>query len=132
MADTNYIKAIYATLARCGLKSQKEALVLGVTDGRTGSVSDMYDREAIALLRSLNGQQDSYVPGTKLKMKRKVLALAHEMGWEKDGGKVDMKRVDGYCQTRGHARKPFNDYTVKELPKLIQQFQRMVNNYRKA
>lgn len=118
--------------ARGMSEDDKKELVLSATDGRTDSIRAMHTSEAIALLSNLNGQADNYEPGTKQKMKRKVLAIAHDLGWELPDGKVDMKRVNGYCLTRSEAKKTFNDLTVKELESVVKQFQQMKRVYLKG
>lgn len=134
MADKNYNAALGATLSRKGIDQDgKKELVLSATGGRTDSIREMSNVEAINLLKSLNDKADNYDENRekKLKMKRKILAYCHEMNWETDDGKVDMKRVNGYCEKSGYLKKKFNDYKIDELPKLVQQFARMRANYLK-
>lgn len=132
MLDKKYIISLRAALAKQGIDEEgKSELVLSATDNRTSSIREMKTVEAIAMLRALNGQQDDYQPDKKLKMKRKILAYCHEMGWELGTGAVDMRRVNDYCLKKGYLNKPFNGYAVGELPKLVQQFQQMHRAYLK-
>ncbi|WP_145859076.1 hypothetical protein [Pedobacter suwonensis] len=59
-------------------------------------------------------------------MQRKILSMAHEKGWKLPGGKINMAKVNGWCMKYGvPVHKPFNDYTVAELPALVTQFEKM-------
>lgn len=60
------------------------------------------------------------------RMRRKVISIGHELGWKLENGKIDMKRVNEFCLKRGHGHKLLNDYEVKELPKLITQFEQLL------
>lgn len=113
-------------------EAAKCEIVLGATGSRTSHISEMTPTEAINLLKSLNGKSDNYEPGKKLKMKRKVLAIAHELGWEIEGTtKVDMERVNGYCLTKSAAKKRFDDLNLKELESVVKQFGLMRRAYLK-
>lgn len=132
MLAKRYIIQLRTILSRKGIDEElKEELVHEATNGRTTSIRKMHTAEAIRLINQLNGRPDNY-DGKKQRMKRKILALCHEMGWEEpDTGKVDMRRVNAYCKKRGHAHKPFDDYTTAELPLLITQFERLHKSYSK-
>lgn len=108
----------------------KEDMVYQATSGRTTSIREMMTGEAVKMIKHLRGEQDDWVADDrKQRMKRQILALCHEMNWEHDNGKVDMDRVNRYCQSRGYLKKGFDEYTTKELPKLITQFKQMHKNY---
>ena len=131
MLDKKYIKIIRTILSKKGIdEDQKEEMVMQVTGNRTASIRQMYTGQAISMIKALNKETDQYKE-TRSRLKRKVLALAHEMGWEHESGKVDMGRVNRYCQTRGAGKKVFNWYSNSELQTLIIQFQNMRINYLK-
>ena len=107
MPDKKHIITIRTILSKRGVdEGTKEGLVRSATDGRTSSIREMTNVEAIGLIKALNGQKDNYKENAdqKLKLKRKILAYCHEMGWEKADGKVDMKRVGAYCESRGYLK----------------------------
>lgn len=113
-------------------KEAKEDLVSQFTEGRTTSTREMKTTEAIALIRALNGQVDSFRPNDKAdRMRKKILALCHEMKWELPDGKVNMDRVNGFCLSRGYLKKPLDEYSAKELPSLVTQFENLHKNYLK-
>lgn len=133
--ETKYIRQIRAIMAKQGIDEElKQELVSDLTNGRTTSISKLFGHEAISLIRNLNGDADQWkAEDTKAnKLRRSILAIAHQLGWETDEGKVDMARVNGFCEARGFGKKPLNDYTVKELPKLIAQFKAFQNNTTKS
>lgn len=124
-----YIIQIRAILSKKGIDEEtKEEMVLQATAGRTKSIRMMYTREAISLIRSLNGQEDTFQDKAN-QMRRKIIALCHEMGWQTEEGKIDLRRVNAYCENRGHGRKPLNDYSLKELPTLVTEFEKLHKHY---
>ncbi len=58
------------------------------------------------------------------KMRRKIIMLFRKMNYTK-GDKVDMDAVHGWVLKYGYKKKPLNDYTMKELPKLVTQAERV-------
>jgi len=129
--DKKYIIQIRTIITNRGLTEEdKEDLVSQFSNQRTTSIRAMKTTEAIALIKALNGESDTFRPDNRLnRMQRKILALAHEMDWETEDGKINMDRVNGFCKMRGYRKKTFNDYTEKELPKLITQFEKMYKNH---
>lgn len=61
--------------------------------------------------------------------RRKILSMAHELGWSylgRDNKMVaDIERINRWCNEYGYLRKPLNYYTPDELPRLVTQFQNM-------
>jgi hypothetical protein len=113
-------------------EATKCEMVRMATAGRTEHISEMTPTEAINLQKSLNGESDNYEPSKKQKLKRKVLAIAHELGWELEGTtKVDMSRVNAYCLERSAAKKAFDRLSEKELEGVVKQFGLMKKNYLK-
>lgn len=62
------------------------------------------------------------------RMRRKCISICHEMGWKLENGKIDMRRVDEFCEKRGHGHKKLNFYSEKELPMLITQFEKLLKS----
>lgn len=117
----------------------KRALVLAFTETRTGSSRELLMGEAQQLIRHLEERLGlaATAPTPEQeeasdKMRRKILSLAHEMRWELPGGKVDMDRVNGWCQARGFGKKALNAYTHDELTKLVSQFKIMYKSHLEA
>lgn len=108
-------------LRKLGLDSEEMALTY--SDGRTTHISGLYGGEAAELIQYLSASLNE--PETpKERMKRKILSMAHELGW-KFRGKVDLRRVNGWCEKYGYLGKPLKAYTESELPALVTQFEKM-------
>ncbi len=117
--------AIAIMIRQLGLQVyMKEALVEGYSSGRTTSIKELTFDEAGALIGQMKedlGIEDS----PKDKMQRKILSLAHEMGWKTPGGKVDVARVNSWCLKYGTFHKPFRAHHESELPSLVTQFEQV-------
>lgn len=127
MASTKYIRQIRAIMSAKGISNEdKEAICMSVSQGATSSLRSLTDTQAISIIRQLNGQPDTPPkPGKGQAMRRKIIALCHEMGWKNTDGTINMTRVDAYCTQRGYLKKALNHYTTRELPKLVTQFERL-------
>lgn len=105
------IKYVRFLLGKAGLIEQKEELVLHVSDQRTKHLSELTQAETKTLISMLNSEDQS----VKDRMINKMISMAHEMGWEKDGGKVDMDRLNAWTLKYGSVKKKPDHMSVKEL-----------------
>lgn len=125
--SNNQLKAIYTLLKMAGLADFKEDIITGYSNGRTSSVRDLNTTEAADVIEHLqnlvSGGENKIASIAESKMKNKILAMAHEMGWEKPGGKIDMQRVNNWCTKWSSKKKKLDEYSLKELPKLVSQFE---------
>lgn len=132
-------KTLHTLLGQTGLTAEKTALVREFTSSRTERSSEMSVDEAARLIKHLEECQGQ-VPATirqadaasANQQRRRILAVAHQLRWERKDGSVDLKRVDAFCVERGYLKKPLNDYTQDELPKLINQFDVVLRKFLKA
>ncbi len=131
-------KRLHAVLAANDLTGdKKEYAIYGFTNGRTSSSKDLTDAEAKAFMDSLpkslspalsKGEGDDAEAEKCNTKRRKLCGMAHNVGWvvwcpAKGGYKADMPRLYGWVKQYGHcAPKALNEYTSKELNKLITQF----------
>lgn len=143
MASQEQVKAIYTLLGKFNLRDEKESIVRSFTANRTDSTRAMKDNEAAALIGHLKSMD--VVDTRSEKMRKKILSMAHEMGWEKEVessklkvesskfGKraIDMEHVNNWCKSRGYLHKPLDDYTYNELPRLVSQFEQVYKDYLK-
>lgn len=124
---------IQATISNLNIRDQKEDLVYAATKGRTTSVSEMYMHEAIDLKNHLKKFVNAKPSEKEDKMRRKVISLCHQMNMKLADGKIDMAQVDKLIAARGYLSKlgktSLNQYTSKELPKLITQIERIRDFY---
>lgn len=132
-ANKQQVKAINATLASKGMMEEKKALISSFTNGRTDRCSSLTSQEAIELIQLLNRD---FVPSNedlrKEKMARKILAMAHELGWIKKEQvitsvgmeeKRNYKSFNEWMTKFSYLKKPLSQYTYTELPKLVSQFE---------
>ncbi|RYG33499.1 MAG: hypothetical protein EOO01_33165 [Chitinophagaceae bacterium] len=108
---------LHGLLSANRLMDQKETLVQTFTAGRSKSSKDLTFQEAGELITHLKAIDSGH------KMRRKIIKLAHEMGWKQPGGKIDLHAIDTWCLTYGFGKKRLNQYTNQELPKLVTQFE---------
>lgn len=115
---TKQNSVLHGFLNSHGLMEQKESLVFAFTNGRSRSSKDLTFNEAGDLIAHLKNIDSGH------KMRRKIIKLAHEMGWKLAGSsQIDMAAIDAWCVKYGFGKKRLNDYTAKELPKLVTQFE---------
>jgi len=137
MITKSQIAAIYTTLREKKLIDEKPNLISQFTAGRTTNCTQMTETEAREFLMKLNAPEDNS------KMIRKLFAMAHEIGWIKSRmtleGSVaatkpttteynlqtrkDYTTLHSWINKYGYLKKPLNNYTYKELPKLVSQFE---------
>lgn len=127
--NTNQLRAIHALLGEQGLRDEKANIVQAFTGGRTTHSSEMSSSEAAALighLKSLNP-----VNNRADKMRNKILSMAHEMQWEKDG-RIDMDHLNNWCLAKSYLKKKLDEYEYAELPKLVTQFEQVYKSHLKG
>lgn len=114
---------------------QKEELVYQYTNGRTTSSSKMLIDECQMLINHLNSikrgmtpKPDKWKETPENVMRRKILAICHELQWTKDG-KVDLKRLDEWLKKTGVHHKKLNDLTLQELPAQITQLEQVLKSF---
>jgi hypothetical protein len=104
-----------------GLMEEKKALIWQFTDERTESSREMTLREANELIRFL----EKYDPLEK--MKKKVFAIAHSIGWIIAGDETDKKinqaAIDKFIKKHGTVKKALNEQNKAELAKTVSQFE---------
>lgn len=127
IATKNQIIIIGAICSRVRIDAeQKAAMVAGFSNGRCTSSKGLYQEEADAMIKYLQ-QQYPAGPDKREKMRRNILAMAHEMGWKLDNGKADMDRINLWCQKFG--KKNLNQYSYGELPKLVYAFKQVYHHF---
>ncbi|MDJ0363591.1 hypothetical protein QMK33_00385 [Hymenobacter sp. H14-R3] len=130
---------LHTLLAEAGLTAEKEALAKQFSNNRTGRTSELFTTECGALIDHLEASLGlaPVAPTPEQeeeseRMRNKILSLAHEMRWELPGTeKVDMGRVNTWCQTYTKTKKHFNHYTHAELVAMVTQFKVVYRKYLK-
>lgn len=124
MQITNLLIQRISTLLRLtGLEGQKAALVAGISNGRTESRKDLTYAEGMELIKYLQGEA-AKVQDSSNQMRRKMIAKCHNMGWA-----PAVPSLDAWCREKGYLKKPLMEYTAKELPKLVSQFDKVYQSH---
>lgn len=116
-------------------KGEKAELILSYTQGRTDTTTGLYAAEARQLIIDLNKLLDKPQNAGGEQMRRHIIAMAHEMGWEKDDRKINMDLVNEWCAKFGYLNKThhtLNQYQYAELPALVSQFKKVYQSYLKS
>lgn len=103
----------------------KAELVDTVSQGRVSSSKDLSMQECELLIRHLQQIVNEGDPAPS-RMRRKIMSMCHVLGWTDSQGKVDYKRLSGWLNKYGYLHKPLNDYSIKELPALVTQFEKLL------
>lgn len=123
---TEQIKAIHAALASAGMMDQKRELIAANTNGRTNSTKAMTFDEARRLIKALN---DSGAD-TRDRMRKKILAICHDMQWYvPNTKKLDFKRINDFLTSNKGTGKTLNAMNAKELNKAVSAFQGIRRHY---
>lgn len=116
------VKFVRGLMRKAGVTAHKDDITKSFSGGRTNSLSELTYKETSDLIDYLKG--DLNIPQSAAsRMRRKILSMAHEMGWEMPDGSVDMDRVNAWCVKYGHNHKRMDQYSKEELPALVSQFE---------
>lgn len=131
MSNQGQVKKIYTLLGKNNLRDEKENIVSAFTAGRTNSVRKMKESEAAALIGHLVSLDPTDNSSTK--MRNKIISMGYEMRWTKPSSSgvnsIDMDHINNWCISKGYLHKKLDDYTYKELPKLVSQFEEVYKSY---
>lgn len=105
---------------------QKVWLVEQYTEGRSTSTKDMTINECQALIDHLAKVAIDTNADRANVMRRKAFAIAHELGWETQDGKVDREHFNAWMLKYGYLHKDINAYSLAELPRLLTQLEQLL------
>ncbi|MGB1217804.1 MAG: hypothetical protein ACPG5P_07995 [Saprospiraceae bacterium] len=121
--DKKYIIAIRTNLSKLKFsEDDKKAMVYDFTDGRTTSIREMTQKEAMLLLNSFGQSNKTKSDKSNQKMIRKIYGICHDLGWqiEVDGTmKVDSRRMWGFVKKCGFEENSFDRINRRGLVKII-------------
>ena len=120
---------LHALISKIGItKEEKKIMIHSATEGRSESSKDLTEWEAKCLIKALevNNPSTKIKPGDK--QRKKIIMYFRNCGHSKDG-KADMSYINEWCKRYGYLHKKLNDYTVKQLPKLVYQAEQMYNDF---
>lgn len=125
---------LHALIGKLGIdKDLKEELVAKFTSNRETSSAQMQYGECQDLINHLlqiAGGSHSQEWKASNKMRRKILMICHEIGWETPSGKVDFSRLNAWLLKFGYLHKAnLNEYKYNELPTVVSQFEQLQRHY---
>jgi hypothetical protein len=131
MVTKKQLCRIHILLKQVGKQEHKAALVFSFSNSRCISSKELSYQEAQNLIGYLeqqllvmkNGSSPHHTSANQ--MRRKLISICHNMKYELESGKVDMKRLDEWCRNKSYLKKPLMEYSYDELPKLVSQFQQV-------
>jgi len=129
------IITIHTLLQHKGLMEEKPNIVSEASGMRTSRCSKLYYSEAQQLINTLNGKTQDNPNDKSQRMRKHIIAMAHEIGFikkeqrvMKEGGLKDVNNYDdlhAWILKFGYLHKPLDKYNYKELPILVTQFQQV-------
>lgn len=125
------LKCIKTMVSKLNVQDE-DAMVLGFSSARTAHVSELSVTEAAAMIKHLKGLDPDEASAEK--MRRKLIAMAYKYygitgNATKEQKKEVMNRLNGWCQQYGKGGKRLDGYTVKELPVVVSQFERVLKQH---
>lgn len=126
------IAAFHALLKQHGIQDQKAEIVQQLSNNRASSTKELFSEEIQPWINQMNKLNKPAAQKSKQQMINTIIAAAHEMGWirketivQPDGSIKTMNNYDHlnkWINEKGYLKKPLNDYTYNELPKLVTAF----------
>ena len=129
--DNKQKARFYGLINYLGYKEKKERIVLHHSKDRTTHISDLTQDEYTGVIAYLEMFEDQQYKAEST-MRKKIIAMAHQINWQDSEGIIDMKRLNEWCETYSSLKKPLNDYKYKELPQLVTQFEKVYNHFLKS
>lgn len=120
------IKYVMYLLNQHGLTEQREEIAWEVSGGRTSKLSELSYTETNTLIKRLQGGS------ARDRMIGKILSMAHEMGWEIEGGKVDMARINAWCQKYSPKHSSLDKISDSDLPAVVTAFEKVHVSFLKS
>jgi hypothetical protein len=113
---------------------EKAAMISSFSNGRETHTPQLRFAEADAFIKHLKAIQGDTNHNQGLsRMLGKMFGYARDMGWTKQNpaGKLvaDVDRINRWIMTYGYLKKPINDFTFAELPKLVSQFEMVYKDF---
>lgn len=123
-----------ALFTKTGKQGYRHTYAWEHSHGRTESTRDLTEIETDAIIRKLEAEFVQFDVANK--MRRKLISMAREMGWETTPSNspwrrrvADMDRLNAWCVKYGQFHKTLNKHTLQELPLLISQFEQVYRSF---
>lgn len=121
--QVNYVRRL---LNNEGISFMEFELAAKHSNNRTKMLEELDHTETQSLIESLVGKS------SKDKMQGKIMSMAHEMRWELPNGKVDIERLNAWCNKHTPFHKNFDKLNSNELPKVVSIFENVYKSFLKA
>lgn len=122
-------KVLFGLLNKLNWIDQRSSLAYSFSDGRTGKTSKLYEAECdlliVFLQQEINKSKEEAEQTKKELMLRKFFYYCHELNW-KNNGRLDYGRINYWLLKYGYLKKGLKKYTATELPKLLQQIEKVL------
>lgn len=123
---------LFALLSELQLVHMRGELALSFSDGRTSSTAKLTRSECQELIQHLEGQVEGESNGKLEAMCKKFFHYCYELSWTvKETGKLDYPRIRNWLLKYGYLKKPLDSYKQKELYKLLQQVEELLESQNK-
>lgn len=136
MPGFNRYAIVFKHLEAIGKRDDKEFRMMlchQFSNGRFSSLKDLTDMQLNELKRHLSSLVPKEIPSHEFEsndaMRKKILSICHEVGWEDSAGKIDWNRLDNYLNKYGYKHKSLNSYKHNELPTLVSQFEELLKSF---
>lgn len=134
MPTKEKIIEFHTLLNRTPAPISKVEMVEAVSHGRASSTKDLTDAEIQHLIDTLREVKRD---GKANRQRRRLIAMAHQLGWYMTDAKgdyvlrngkpqLDYKHLDQWCIKHGSFGKKMNEHSTEELPVLIRNLERVV------
>jgi hypothetical protein len=124
------LKKLHTLLSQQGMMDYKKELVYEFSGHRTDSSKQLTLIEARELIMHLAENDPCN------KMRRKIIAICYKIGMiygsTQADKKINMAVINSFLLKRGYLKKPLNDYSRSELPKLVTQFEQVLKHNQKS
>jgi len=102
------------------MEQYKRYLINGFTQGRTESSRELTDSEFDQIINYLDAETEKSLK----RMRRKVLSIAHELGWEDEKGNVRLDVLDAWLEQYTAYKVAFWKLTYDQLIDIITQMEK--------
>lgn len=126
---TAQVKCIKALVNK--LHVDGASITVGVSMGRTEHVKELTVQEATVMIRALKAMDPDEKSADK--QRKKIIGMAYQRAGLAQHATKGQKRavidwLNGWCKQYGYLKKGLDSYTNDELPKLVSQFERVLND----
>lgn len=122
-------KKLMSLLTKTGLQGRRHAIVWQYSGERTESSKDLTTEEIDNIINDLELHFKDLDKANE--MRRKMIAIAHDMRWELADGSADIKRINNWCIEKGPYKKLLNSHSIKELGIVLGVFEKVYKDYMK-